>query len=429
MKQILTIGMAIVLVMAFAIPAFAVETEVDIDPAGQAPEIKCAWVAEDTCDDCQTSCGTDCKAFGSQIMPEAGTYSCNAATGEAEFNVECVPVTFYAIVRDPQGIPDINDVYADVYHPNVAQRENLSGDLTPPYVYPTDPGQVLQDQWCSSQKFQLYMPMFNCEESIDTGWTLVDIQCAIALLEGADADCLVHYNMNGVSEEPDDYYDLNEIIEELIEERAVLYTGQSEICNHQPCGTYDIDIVANDNHGTWGMAFPLWLEMCCLDSFMVDFDTNGVDYGTVNIDTEQQVGGDDDMCDPDQPTVWNNGNTYINITVEQDDMGLGFTQGMGWNVHYAARLGNSLTGTKIAYDPDQMVTLPELLVMCTPAKMDFWITVEKYPYDMGTEFTGSMTLGSEHVNFTECGTCCTEVEPWVCPTVQGCVCPCGGGTA
>lgn len=78
MKQILTIGLALMLVAAFTVPAFAVDTEVDIDTSGTAPEVKCAWVAEDTCDDCQTSCGTDCKAFGSQIATIPGTYTCDA---------------------------------------------------------------------------------------------------------------------------------------------------------------------------------------------------------------------------------------------------------------------------------------------------------------------------------------------------------------
>jgi hypothetical protein len=408
MKQILTIGMAIVLVMAFAIPAFAIDTDVEIDTSGNAPEVKCAWIAEDTCDDCQTSCGDDCKAFGSQIAANPGEVLCDTG-GNAELVIACSTVTFYAIVRDPQGIGDINDVYADVYHPDVQQRANLSGDVLPP-------------EWCGSFKYQQYMPMFNCE-SVDTGWTLCDIECAIALLEAADADCLVHFNGE---------YDLAEISEELIEEQAVLYVGCNEVCNHQPCGTYDVDIIANDRFGTWGMAFPIWFEMCCLDSFLVDFDVDGVDYGTVNLDTEQMVGGDADMCTPDMPTVWNNGNTYINMTVMQDDMGLGYTQGMGWNVHYCARLGNAATGTKVCYEPDDKAVLPELLVMCTPTKLDFWITVEKYPYNPDNPentFEGSMTLGCEHVNFTLCGTCCTEVLPWSCPTVQGCVCPCGGGTA
>lgn len=311
-----------------------------------------------------------------------------------------------------------------MYHPNVQQRENLNGNPVAPYPYPSDPLQVVQDQWCGSQKYQLYMPMFNCETG-DTGWALADIECAIALLEAADEDCLVHYNTGAG-------YGLDEIIEELIEERAVLFVGEAEVCNHQPCGTYDVEIIANDRFGNWGMAFPLWFEMCCLDSFVVDFDTEGINYGTVNLDTEQQVGGDANMCTPAMPTVWNNGNTYINLTVMQDDMNLGYTQGMGWNVHYAARLGNAATGTKVTYDPDQTALLPELLVMCTPTKLDFWITVEKYPYNPDNPeniFTGTMTLGSQHVNFTECGTCCEEIEPWSCPTVQGCVCPCGGGTS
>jgi len=198
-------------------------------------------------------------------------------------------------------------------------------------------------------------------------------------------------------------YTPEEIVEELIQGEAELYKGCEIICTHQPAGDYRVDVQAAAG-SSWSNTVENILTVNQLNSFIVDF--SAINYGMVAVGHEKQIGGDDDMCTPSKATVWNNGNTYINMTVAQDDANFGqrsTSSGMVWNVHWAARLGNEETGTKISYEPNAApATLPELLVMCTPTKLDFFILVDKAPAGDGI-YSGTLTLGSTIVPFTPCG--------------------------
>lgn len=378
MKKVLAIALALALSLVLAVPvvAGAVTTTVTMSAGGDPPLVKCKWETPDDCDMYYPSyedCGEFAYEPGTQVKPNPGTVETDGTLtiGEKE-------VKFWAVVTHELGMGHVNKVYADVYHPDVLKQLNLSGDPAP------------GDEWCGSFKFQVTMPVY--KESNNPQ--------AIAAFQDAYDHGLVTFNAAWMcAKDFTEAEAVADIIDELEEGMAEVFQGEDVFHNHQPCGNYTVEVTADNDQGTFCDPVVNVLEICCLDSFLFDLDT--LDYGPVGINVEKTVGGDDIFGGPPagKPTVWNNGNTYINMNVAQDDMGFGQSSGV-WNVHYAARLGNESQGTKMTYDPDDPpTTLPELLVMCTPTKMDFFILVDKAE---DPTYSGILTLGCEHVDFTVC---------------------------
>ena len=377
MKRALAIGIALVVCLALAVPVMAngITTEVDITAGGDPPIVKCKWETPDDCDPCYPTyldeCGDPCNTPGTQVLATPGTLD---TEGMPVIGVK--PVQYWAVVTHELGMDYINKVYADVYHPDAMQLLNLSADPDP------------SGEWCGSFKYQQRLLEYEAANN----------SAAIAAFQNAWDTGLVTINEAWAATLPAGVTPYDDIIDELEEGLAEVFMGENTLDNHQPCGTYLVEVVANNINGLFCAPLANDMEFCCLDDFIVDFSV--VDYGSVAINVEKPVGGDDLMVGPlNKPTVWNSGNSYLNITVAQDDMGMGESSD-GWNVHWAARLGNEDQGTKMSYDPyDAPVTLPELLIMCHPTKMDFFILVEKATQPT---YVGEMTLGCVRVPFVPC---------------------------
>jgi hypothetical protein len=96
-KKLIAVILAVVLVVAIAVPAFANggTTDVTVTAGGGSPPIvKCKW---ETPDDGDTGSGT-------QVLP-SGTYQVYKE------------VHFWAVVTDPEGVETVSHVFADVFHP------------------------------------------------------------------------------------------------------------------------------------------------------------------------------------------------------------------------------------------------------------------------------------------------------------------------
>ncbi|MFO8011288.1 MAG: hypothetical protein R6U89_10840, partial [Dehalococcoidia bacterium] len=93
------------------------------------------------------------------------------------------------------------------------------------------------------------------------------------------------------------------------------------------------------------------------------------------------------------------------LQVEQDDAGFGKRTVGGvekWNVHWDARLGPERPDGIVYYDPfEPPATIPGVLAMCTPTKLDFSILVDKAPEGAGI-YSGMMTLTSTTLPFIPC---------------------------
>jgi hypothetical protein len=99
------------------------------------------------------------------------------------------------------------------------------------------------------------------------------------------------------------------------------------------------------------------------------------------------------------PTVRNTGNTRLYMGIEQDDMGLGTTDGT-YNVRYDARVGNTAEDWKNYY-PEQKKWLQDIVDLSEEEEMDFSILVTKFP-NTDTTWTGNMTLDAKFAEFRKC---------------------------
>ena len=89
------------------------------------------------------------------------------------------------------------------------------------------------------------------------------------------------------------------------------------------------------------------------------------------------------------------------MNVEQDDMDLGYTTEVGWNVEYDARVGNEELNWAY-YDPEEIQQLEDILDLSEMEEMDFSIKVKKFP-STSTDYSGDMTLSATTAPFRKCG--------------------------
>jgi hypothetical protein len=255
-------------------------------------------------------------------------------------------VYYYAVVTDPEGVADVANVYADIYHPD--------GD----------------------HKYQI--------ELIHQ----LDRTDSLAIFEAVHANnpTILTYNNATFYDNWGNPHNMSyeEVQDELDQEEAFVWWGCAAINYCQPAGEYTVEVVAVDNANHWS----LWLvnHFWYVPTVCVDYDFASVSYGSVNVGVPKQVGGDTTFGTAAYPTVRNLGNVPVHFGINQDDMGFGMT-GPLWNVHFDFRLG--AYGTTIVYDPGELGISPDPLELCTLDKMDFSILVDKGP---SGDYTGTMGI-------------------------------------
>ncbi len=307
-----------------------------------APIIKCKWeydldvVSEvGECDPCP-ECGQ-----GNNFYHDA----CGCTDG---LQVKPIPggdvtVGYYAILTDPEGVGQIDHVYADIWHPD------------------------------GSFKYQIELfPITNITRELEI-WDHVT---------SCHSD-LIKYNG----------YNDSEIYDELWEGLAYIYYAEAKINYCQPGGWYYVGIRGHDTYDTW--CNYLYNRFWYIPTSIVELDFTDINYGTVATSVDKWIGGDSNMLTSSKPTVRNIGNTPVELYVWQDDMEFGKTNG-SWNVEFDARLGNPGLYGDVRYHPEEMdvdhlgVRIPGVLPLCTQEKMDFSIHV--YKGMPGLTYTGTMKL-------------------------------------
>ena len=322
-----------------------------------APIIKCKWeydlevlVDIDDCEDCDyytDGCYSPntwekdaCPCLeGLQVKPDLG---------------QDVMVGYYAVVTDPQGVADVQNVYADVWHPDGEFKYQI---VMTPVGYDLESG-----TYSDVEALELWDKVYSCHEDLIT----INNDWAGTLPPGITPE-----------------YDIRD---EIDQEEAYLYRGEAPISYCQPGGWYSVGVSAFDtaNHQSAYLYNRFWyIPVAAID---VDFTT--VDYGSIQIGVQKQAGGDHDLTTSDHPTVRNIGNTPVELFVEQDDMDFGTdTDGIP-NVHYEARMGGD--GIYVSYDPEIEAQIPGVLELCTLDKLDFRILADKGTN--GVTYSGSMSL-------------------------------------
>jgi hypothetical protein len=274
-------------------------------------------------------------------------------------------IAICAIVTDEDSVNDIAGVYADVYYPkNIALGDshvalpNQTGDGCGSFMQQDTLIALDKDAGIELFCDKIYnnntnLPTFNPSQTAEYWWN--DI-CA------ADG--------------------------ELEKETAKVFCAEKDLSYEDPSGNYGVTVLAQDTSSKNG---TLGNEFTYLPLTAFDIDFTGVTYGNVKLNIEKVINGDLTFGTASMPTVRNVGNTRMNLTVMQDDMGLGKSSG-NWNVIYKARVGNEFSDWK-SYDPTVVTTLEDALDLSELDEVDFGIKVTKFPTD-ATAFNGNMTLGA-----------------------------------
>jgi len=372
-----------VAVLSFAAPAFAADpgnigtTVTVISGTGVPPVVKALWAHDPGVDVTSESADPSHGTVGVQIKPNMGFQASK-------------DITFCAIVTDLAGVANITHVYADIYYPATGA---------------TDPGKN------GDLKFEVELTRHGTDDFMKT---LFDN----AYAAGPNDPSQGIYGMTTINTgatDPSYNQPINkaDIDQELDQQLAVKYWGTYHFDNCQLAGRYTIVINAFNGQAKVG-SFSGWFDWSALAA--ADFDFNGIKYGNVVMGVHKQIGGDrvwdtpvDTAPIPNKATIANAGNTYLKMTVKEDDMGLGQTQINGstvWNVHYDFRLGDgdpSWTNEGfVNYDPAvakggnlagaSSVSSMQILKLCAVEKVDFSIQVDK-DLNPGSEKVGNMIIG------------------------------------
>lgn len=327
---------AMVLLAFTVVPVIAQEisTSVEIEAVnnnGDSPLVKCKW-------ECETPAPITESGDPDHLTPGA-QFSSPGAANEAK------EIYYYAVVTDPQGLSTIQDVKADVYHPDGTFK--YKARLTNVVEKPTAIEYV--------------------EDAYEAG--LLTIADGIAL---------------------------EDIIYELSQDEAWLFWGMAELSYCQAAGDYLVEVSAKDVPGASSEILSntfTYEELC-----MLEYDFEALNYGKVALKSHVWKGGDTDFGTADSPTVRNVGNVPAQVTIKEDDMGFGYAYVDGiknWNVEYDARIG--AYGPISIYYPDtwendEPVTLETVMDICHTDKLDFSITVIEDDRNDGS-YSGNMVLG------------------------------------
>lgn len=367
MKRFLAIITILALSLSISLPALAADPTTPIDTAftrdaggGAAPIVKAKWemniLRASTTTPPNGYLGTDDSVSdGAQFLP-SGQYQVNKN------------IAVCAIVTDPDGVSDINEVYADVYFPtDIALGPNHEANRL-------GCGQLMSEI------------------------TLTQLSKAEGL--GLFCDRIRNNNTNLPTFNQSLPYDYDEICAadgELMKETAYVYCGERSLSYEDPAGIYRTLILAQDKAGVDGTLSNNF-EYLPMTAFETDFSS--VSYGNVKLNTHKIINGDLTFGTASLPTVRNIGNTRIAMKVWQNDMGLGQSNG-NWNVRWDARVGSDAAFTN--YDPEVWTTLVDELNLSETNEMDFSIDIFKFPPEHnGTSYVGNMVLSATAVAQLAC---------------------------
>jgi hypothetical protein len=192
-----------------------------------------------------------------------------------------------------------------------------------------------------------------------------------------------------------------------MKETAYVYCGERDLSYEDPNGEYKTLVLAQDKAGMDGTLVNHFRYLS-LTGFETDF--SHVNYGGVKLNTHKIINGDLtwDALNQGKASVRNVGNTRLSMRVQQDDMGLGLTDGK-WNVLFDGRVGSDAAFTK--YDPNAATTLSKILNLSELNEMDFSIEIYKFPpTHVGDSYTGNMVLSAAPADHLTCGTAPVPAE-------------------
>lgn len=274
-----------------------------------------------------------------------------------------------AVAADQDGAADIDGVYASTYYPEniaLASSRQIDGGCGKIYGEEFVLKPLSEEQgaelFCNKIKNNNNsLPAFNTDESFDSF-------CApngkLALLA------------------------------------ARLYCAEKVLAYDDPAGDYKIEIYAQDKIGNLSPTFTNIFKYLELTAFAVDF--NNISYGSVQLNTPKIIKGNLDWETPvaaNPATIRNVGNTRMKLLVEQNDFGLGKTNG-AWNIGYQTRVG--VISAFVSYLPEQTTVVGQIIDLAETNALDFGIEVYNFPSESTSTYAGHMILTADKVDYLGC---------------------------
>jgi len=283
------------------------------------------------------------------------------------------------VVTDPDGVADISNVYGDIWYP----EETYLG-----------PKHETGRQGCGQ------MVQTECQMTKLTKQQGYETFCGVYQNNGTTDNSVQTKNPNVTKFNTvggtTNLYTYNEICKsdgELMKETAYVYCCDRTLSYEDPSGDYEAIVYAQDNSGK---SSYLLNNFTYTPTTAFETDFTSVSYGNVKLNTEKIINGDipwtNDTPAGPLASVRNTGNTRLNVTVNQDDMGLGMT-GSTYNVWYKARVGNNSVDWT-TYVPNVTTTLAKSMDLSETNEMDFAVNITKFPPLANGSFGGHMTLGA-----------------------------------
>ncbi len=289
----------------------------------------------------------DSLADGAQFMP-SGQYQVDKT------------IEVCAVVSDPDGLADLASVNSQIYYPKDIylgpNRQSSQPGCGQPKeewfaMVALEPGQGL-DLFCQQLKSKnANLPSFK------TGYDF-------ATLCGPAGD--------------------------LTKETSRVFCGQNRLAYQDPAGEYRVKTMALDQKNETG-ALENSFKYLELVAFGIDFDN--IDYGSMRLNSPKVLAGSDTFLANDHaPTLRNIGNTRLEISIKQNDMGLGKSE-TGWNLTYQARVGQDASFTN--YWPEAWATLASSMNLGQTSPLDLAIEVLKFPEVVaGEHYAGKLSLNA-----------------------------------
>jgi len=317
---------------------------------GEKPIIKVKWEMR-----AGTQGQDDSTSAGAQLLP-SGQYQVDTH------------VTYCGVATDPDGLADIDNVYADVNYPEDRSFHNHQDGCHEP----------VHDELLLSKL------------SKSDGWSLL-----CSSIRNGNTNLPVW--ATGFN-----YDEVCATDGELQKETAAVYCGTRDLSYEDPDGEYWVSVHAADKAGLDSDILMNHLTYLPFTAFAVDFSS--IDYGNVKLNTHKIKNGNLTFSNGDGlPTVRNTGNTRMSLLVKQDDLGLGTTNGAP-NVQFDGRVGSDATFSD--YDPFVWQKLVNPLELSETDEVDFSILVKKFPTGTGSNgvYAGTMWLDAQSESNPGCGT-------------------------
>jgi len=197
-----------------------------------------------------------------------------------------------------------------------------------------------------------------------------------------------------------DTYDFDAICADLEKQTAFVYCCDQSLAYDDLSGVYQAAVITQNGKGNFSNLLVSNVDY--LPVTAVDVDFSSINYGSVaaNVLQEASYYANDDMQNLGAAYVRNVGNTRLKVSIEQNDMGLGKTDGR-YNIWYYARYA-TINNEWTSYPPNDPAILPGVVDLSANQPIEFAVTVTRYPDTLKKDYSGSLTVTATATEHYEC---------------------------